>query len=176
LGRRRGLGLGSTSHVNFHRIPSRDRTPWNVGETSGDDRVVPLFRRLVQLREALVPYLSAEADKAIRTSRPLMRGLFFDSEDERQWRFPYQFLLGDDLLVAPVVEPGVEEQEVFLPDGAWIHAWDGTRCPGGSILKVDAPVGQIPVFATARRADRILPLFRGSDPSSVAHAAPVEVT
>jgi alpha-glucosidase (family GH31 glycosyl hydrolase) len=160
-------------HSEFN---SADRTPWNVAEQTGDARVLPAFRRLVQLRERLVPYLAAESAKSVRTSKPLLRGLFFESEDERQWSFPYEFLLGDDLLVAPVVDDGVGELEVFLPDGNWVHAWDGARVGGGAIVTVAAPLGGIPVFVAATVAERLGPSFRGLDESFEARHALVEVT
>ena len=138
--------------------------------------MLPAFRRLVQLRERLVPYLAAESAKSVRTSKPLLRGLFFESEDERQWSFPYEFLLGDDLLVAPVVDDGVGELEVFLPDGNWVHAWDGARVGGGAIVTVAAPLGGIPVFVAATAAERLGPSFRGLDESFEARHALVEVT
>ncbi len=147
------------AEFNFHRLPSRDRTPWNVGEQTGDRRVVPLFRRLAVLRERLVPYLSSEGEKSVRTSKPLMRGLFFETEDERQWEFPYQFTLGDSLLVAPVVEPDVDEHAVFLPDGDWVDAWTGTETSGGAVLVAPAPLGSIPVYVAGDRASDVLPIF-----------------
>ena len=66
------------SEFNHHQLPLRDRTPWHVAETTGDDRVVPLFRSYADLRERLVPYLAEQAARTITTDRPLMRPLFFD--------------------------------------------------------------------------------------------------
>jgi alpha-glucosidase (family GH31 glycosyl hydrolase) len=147
------------SEFNFHRSPSRDRTPWNVAEQTGDPGVVPLFRRLVQLRERLVPYLVEQGERAIATSLPLMRGLFFTSDDERLWDFPYQYLLGDDILVAPVVEPGVRRLDVFVPAGHWLDPWSGDEVAGARVVRVDAPVGAIPVLVSARAAGRLMPAF-----------------
>jgi alpha-glucosidase (family GH31 glycosyl hydrolase) len=151
------------SEFNFHRLPSRDRTPWNVAEQSGDALVVPCFRRLVHLRERLVPYLVEQGEASIRTSKPLMRGLFFGSDDERLWQFPYQYLLGDDILVAPVTETAITAQEVFLPAGDWLDAWTGDRHGGGRVVTAEAPVGRIPIYLGARRADALQLLFAGLD-------------
>ncbi len=67
------------SEFNHHRTPSRDRTPWNIAERTGDERVLPVSRRFVQLRERLVPYLAEETRHAIAAGEPLMRPLFFDA-------------------------------------------------------------------------------------------------
>jgi alpha-glucosidase (family GH31 glycosyl hydrolase) len=140
------------SEFNFHRSPSRDRTPWNVAEQSGDQTVIPTFRRFVQQRERLVGYLVDEAREAIRARRPLMRALFFDSDDERIWRFPYEYLLGDALLVAPVVEEGATSHEVFLPRGEWIDPETGDVQQGSRVVERACPLDHLPVLVRAEAA------------------------
>ena len=61
------------SEFNHHRRPSRDRTPWNIAERTGDERVIPLVRRFTHLRERLVPYLAHSAAIAIATLLVLTR-------------------------------------------------------------------------------------------------------
>ncbi|UUT36370.1 TIM-barrel domain-containing protein [Microbacterium elymi] len=83
------------SEFNHHRTPSRDRTPWNIAERTGDARVLPVFRAYAQLRERLVPYLTAAAAESIATDRPLMRPLFFEWPDDPEvWRADVEWLLG----------------------------------------------------------------------------------
>ena len=67
------------SEYNHHRKPSRDRTPWNVAERTGDRDVIPLFRRFVRLRERLVPYLAEQGRRSLEhgkaaDARALLRG------------------------------------------------------------------------------------------------------
>lgn len=148
------------AEYNRHRRPSRDRTPWNIAERTGDPRVLPVFRRFAQLRERLLPYLEAEARLSVERRLPLMRALFFDwPDDPAVWEHPYEYLLGDELLVAPVVEPGRAEWETYLPDGEWIGAWHGERVAGPRRLTVPAPLDEIPVFIRASAADRLRPVF-----------------
>ncbi|MFI6813489.1 TIM-barrel domain-containing protein [Nonomuraea sp. NPDC050328] len=138
------------SEFNHHRTPRRDRTPWNIAEQTGDERVLPLFRAFAKLRERLVPYLAAEAAKAVRGGAPLMRGLFFDHpRDERIWAYPLQYKLGDALLVVPVTEPGADRVEAYLPEGEWIDVWTGQARPGGQVLTLDAPLDRPPVLCLA---------------------------
>jgi alpha-glucosidase (family GH31 glycosyl hydrolase) len=149
------------SEFNHHRLPSRDRTPWNVAERTGDDRLVGAFRGFVELRKRLVSYLAAEGRIAVAERRPLMRALFFDwPDDERTWEFPYQYMLGDALLVAPVCEEGATTWPVYLPHGAWVDPWSGEHLSGGTVVDCAAPLDRIPLFITAARAEELSPLVR----------------
>lgn len=135
------------SEFNHHRSPSRDRTPWNIAERTGDERVLELARAYTHLRERLVPYLERSAAAAIATDRPLMRPLFFEFPDDPAiWSAPPEWLLGDDLLVAPVMTGGATTTPVYLPHGEWIDVWTGERVRGGRLVDVDTPLERIPVF------------------------------
>jgi alpha-glucosidase (family GH31 glycosyl hydrolase) len=151
------------SEFNFHRSPSRDRTPWNVAEQTGDATVIATFRRFVHLRERLVPYLCEQGRRSVEQAKPLLRALFFETDDVRQWEFPYQYFLGDDLLVAPVVEEGATSRSVFLPEGDWIDASEGSELVGGCVVECGSRIDQIPVFVAARHADALVPLFHNLD-------------
>ncbi|WP_223694040.1 glycoside hydrolase family 31 protein [Leifsonia poae] len=149
------------SEFNHHRTPSHDRTPWNIAERSGDETVIPIFRRFAQLREKLVPYLSAQAALTVATARPLMRPLYFDHPDDPAvWSTQPQWMLGDDILVAPVLEPGAATWPVYLPAGEWVDAWTGGRHEGGATLTVETPLDRIPVFLRPAAAESLLGLFR----------------
>lgn len=150
------------SEYNHHRLPLRDRTPWNVAEQTGDPEVLEVFRRYARLRTRLVPYLAEQASVAIATGRPLLRGLFVDHpHDPEIWAHPRQFQLGDDVLVAPVTEPGAREWSVYLPAGRWVDAWDGTAHEGGRTVLRDVPRDVVPVYVRAAAADRLLPVIAG---------------
>jgi alpha-glucosidase (family GH31 glycosyl hydrolase) len=148
-------------HSEHHqRVPSRDRTPWNVAEQTGDRRVLDVYRSFAQLRMRLQPYLRAQARTAVSTGKPLMRALFFEVDgDERIWDFPHEYFLGDDLLVAPVVEPGVEECTAYLPRGRWVDPWTGDELVGPAVVTRPAPIDRIPVYVAARSAAALVALF-----------------
>jgi alpha-glucosidase (family GH31 glycosyl hydrolase) len=151
------------SEFNHHRTPSRDRTPWNIAERSGDDSVVDTFRRFITIRERLVPYLVAEATHTVATGSPLMRPLYFDSADARVWEYPLQWMLGRDLLVAPVLAPqggeGAPSWEVFLPEGRWVDAFTGETLEGGAVITRAVPIDEIPVYVRAGAWDRLREVF-----------------
>ncbi len=138
------------SEFNHHRAPLRDRTPWNIAERSGDDSVIPVFRRFVEIRERLLPYLVAHARESIDTSAPLMRPLYFDfPADERVWEHPLQWMLGSEILVAPVLEPGRTSWPVYLPEGEWIDAFTGEARAGGQLVERPTPLDELPVYVRA---------------------------
>jgi alpha-glucosidase (family GH31 glycosyl hydrolase) len=148
------------SEFNRHRTPSRDRTPWNIAERTGDARVLPIYRRFAELRERLVPYLAAQAGRCAATGKPLMRAPFFEATgDDRVWEFPYQWYLGDDLLVAPVTESGAARSSVYLPRGEWVDVWRGDALTGPAVVERAAPLEEIPVFVRGEWAAELAPLF-----------------
>jgi alpha-glucosidase (family GH31 glycosyl hydrolase) len=124
---------------------SRDRTPWNIQAQTGDERVMPVFRALAAEREKLLPYILAEAGHSASSGEPMMRPL-------KLWHAEagdYQYFFGRDLLVCPVVEPGVSSASCWLPPGAWTDYWTGEPVAGGRVVQTDAPLGRIPVFRRA---------------------------
>ena len=113
----------------------------------GDD-VYEIFSEQLRLRELLRPYLMAQMANASATGVPPMRPLFLDfPDDTTSWEVDDQFLLGPDVLVAPVTAEGVRDRAVYLPAGsAWTSAWTGKRAEGGTWLQCPAPLERIPVF------------------------------
>ncbi|MEU0388955.1 glycoside hydrolase family 31 protein [Streptomyces chartreusis] len=116
---------------------------WSYGE-----QAYGILRDHLLLRERLRPYLMRLSEEAHDTGAPPMRPLFFDfPEDERAWEVDDQFLLGPDVLVAPVYEEGARARRVYLPSGArWLDLVTGHGVEGGTTLEVDAPLERVPVF------------------------------
>lgn len=102
----------------------------------------------LRLRERLRPYLMAQMRVAHEQGVPPMRPLFVDfPADAGAWDADDQFLLGPDLLVAPVLEAGATGRPVYLPEGAlWTDAVTGDRHPGGTSVEAAAPAERIPLF------------------------------
>jgi 1,3-alpha-isomaltosidase len=137
------------SEFNHHRLPSRDRTPWNIADRWHDPQVLTTFRRFARLREALVPYLTEQAHAGIARGLPLMRPLCLSHpRDAQAWAYPFQYMLGDHLLVAPVTAPGATTSTVHLPAGEWVDVWTGRTVGGAAQVEAAAPVDRIPVWCT----------------------------
>jgi alpha-D-xyloside xylohydrolase len=107
-----------------------------------------ILRRWLRVREHLRPYIMAAMRVAHTDGLPPMRPLFLGfPADEPCWEIADEFLLGDDLLVAPVVTEGARQRQVYLPAGAgWRDAWNGQSHAGGQWLTAAAPLETIPVF------------------------------
>ena len=115
-----------------------------------NDRLIAAAARLTGVHDALLPYMKHCVKQNAESGLPVMRPLFFEAPEEpRAYSHRlYSYLLGDDMLVAPVVEPGAQERTLWLPEGDWVHLWSGEHYAGGEI-GVAAPMGKPPVFYKA---------------------------
>ncbi|MEV5342984.1 glycoside hydrolase family 31 protein [Streptomyces sp. NPDC052676] len=131
------------------------REPWEFGpEVLEHARVALLERR------RLLPYFVTLAHLARRTGAPYVRPLWWGAPEDRALRdCEDAFLLGDCLLVAPVLDPGTERRAVRLPRGRWYDTATERAYEGPARVLVDAPLSRIPVFA---RAGAVIPV-RGDD-------------
>jgi alpha-glucosidase len=140
----RWLQLGAFTTMLRDQYGDRRGQPtdiWTDAETLG------LWRRYARIHQALGPYLTAAAAQAQATGLPLVRHLVIAfPDDPRAWAEQQQYMLGDDLLVAPVVQAGARQRVVYLPRGDWTHWWTGRVYSGPTEVTVPAPQDQIPVF------------------------------
>ena len=128
------------------RTHEGNRPDSNVQLYSSEE-IIEKAARLSKLHTALLPYMKECVRLNSETGVPVMRPLFLDDPaDARAWaRENYSYLLGEELLVAPVVEPGAAARTLYLPAGSWVHLWSGERFAGGDAT-VPAPMGFPPVF------------------------------
>ncbi|MEV6835897.1 glycoside hydrolase family 31 protein [Streptomyces sp. NPDC051133] len=131
------------------------REPWEFGpEVLEHARVALLERR------RLLPYFVTLAHLARRTGAPYVRPLWWRAPEDRALRdCEDAFLLGDGLLVAPVLDPGADRRAVQLPRGRWYDTATEEVYEGPARVLVDAPLSRTPVFA---RAGAVIPV-RGDD-------------
>jgi alpha-glucosidase len=131
------------------------REPWEFG-----GEVLEHARVALVERRRLLPYFMTLAHLARRTGAPYVRPLWWVAPEERALRdCEDAFLLGDSLLVAPVLDAGAERRAVRLPRGRWYDTATGRAYEGPGQVLVDAPLSRIPVFA---RAGAVIPV-RGAD-------------
>ncbi|PFH49978.1 glycoside hydrolase family 31 protein [Amanita thiersii Skay4041] len=122
-----------SSHTRLHGSGSY-RVPWLIDPSGEADQVLKHF---TQLKLALMPYLYATAIKTHETGVPIMRPMFVEfPEDPVTWTLDTQYMLGPDLLVAPVFsgeedEPGggaaaaAQQVQYYVPRGRWYGLLDG---------------------------------------------------
>jgi alpha-D-xyloside xylohydrolase len=116
---------------------------------AGVCRSIPgLIREQLELRERLRPYIMDQMAVASATGLPPMRALFLEFPDEEPaWEIGDEYMLGPDVLVAPVCKRGAREREVYLPQGAaWVDAWTGRPVQGNGWVTAMAPLARIPVY------------------------------
>ncbi|WP_020659990.1 glycoside hydrolase family 31 protein [Amycolatopsis benzoatilytica] len=127
---------------------------WSFG-----DEALELIEKSLRLRETLRPYLMEQMRVAHELGVPPMRPLFVDfPDDPAAWTADDQFLLGPDLLVAPVLRAGETARAVYLPTGAsWTDAVTGETFAGGTTVEAPAPLDRIPVFVREGAANPFRP-------------------
>ena len=133
-------------------ISSPDHEPWAFGE-----EVEAINRQYLELRYRLLPYLYTAVWQAAQTGVPIMRAMSFAyPDDTATYSLDDQFMCGDNLLVAPVLEEGAQEREVYLPAGTWIDWWTGEAHTGPVTLTVKTPLDRLPLFV---QGGAIIPLW-----------------
>ncbi|HSM61541.1 MAG TPA: TIM-barrel domain-containing protein, partial [Longimicrobiales bacterium] len=121
------------------------------------------MREAVLLRTRLLPYLYGAAREAYETGVAVVRPLYYAWPDlEEAYAFPDQYLLGPDLLVAPVTAPadpatGLARKVIWIPPGSWIEWGSGEVLPGGRTLVRRYTLDEIPLFV---RAGSVIPCTR----------------
>ncbi|MFD9395392.1 TIM-barrel domain-containing protein [Streptomyces sp. NPDC060000] len=131
------------------------REPWEFGPEVLEHARVALVER-----RRLLPYFVTLAHLARRTGAPYVRPVWWGAPGNRALRDCEDvFLLGDCLLVAPVLDPGLDRRAVQLPRGRWYDTATGRAYQGPGQVLVDAPLSRIPVLA---RAGAVIPV-RGDD-------------
>ncbi|MEU7333046.1 glycoside hydrolase family 31 protein [Streptomyces parvus] len=136
-------------------IDAGRREPWEFGP-----EVLEHARAALVERERLHPYFVSLSQVARLTGAPYVRPVWWGAPGDRALReCEDAFLLGDALLVAPVLEPGVRRRAVRLPRGRWYDTVTGRAYEGPGQVLVDAPLSGVPVLA---RAGAVIPV-RGAD-------------
>ncbi|MCZ7540477.1 MAG: glycoside hydrolase family 31 protein [Anaerolineae bacterium] len=130
--------------------------PWSYGE-----RVEAVARQALEWRYGLLPTLYSVAAECAHNGLPLVRPLLLaDPADPRLHGIDDAYLVGDALLVAPVLEPGAVERPVVLPRGTWYALDSGQPVEGGSTVTADAPLERLPVYVRAGKVLALWPLMQ----------------
>ncbi|MFI9123940.1 glycoside hydrolase family 31 protein [Streptomyces bikiniensis] len=133
--------------------------PWGFGP-----EIVEYARVALAERERLRPYFTTLARLARMTGAPYARPVWWGTPEDRALRdCEDAFLLGDALLVAPVLTHGADRRAVRLPRGRWYDTATGRAYEGPGQVLLDAPLSRVPVLA---RAGAVLPV-RGEEGGTV---------
>ena len=137
------LGGGGDTHA-----------PWTY-----DEETSAIYKDLATLHTRLVPYLEQLLVAAETLGTPTVRPvpLAYPSDAAARAHADDEYLLGPELLVAPVVTGGATQRSVHVPPGRWVSWWDGTMVDGPKDVDVQAPYGKPPLYA---RAGAVVPLWQ----------------
>jgi alpha-glucosidase (family GH31 glycosyl hydrolase) len=138
------LNIRWTQAAAFMPIMQFSYGPWQFSQPAQK-----IIRRFALMHGKLWhSHLKALAERAVATGKPIWSPLFYVfPEDDTTYLTRDEFMVGDSLLVAPVVEPGVRQRDVYLPAGRWRDFWSEKVVEGGRTLRdYPAPLETIPVF------------------------------
>ena len=131
-----------SAHLRLHGIGARE--PWSYGPEAEK-----LAREALDLRERLRPYLQTVVAQASATGLPVQRPMVLACpQDRAAWGFEDQFFFGDDILVAPCLNPQ-GRVSVYLPQGRWSWLDSGEVIPGGQVHDLVLPLARIAAFRRA---------------------------
>lgn len=126
--------------MQFHGQTPRE--PWVFG-----DDATRQFRALANLRMNLRPTLVALGNEAAKTGMPIMRPMILEFPDDARFvDEDSQYMLGPDLLIAPVLEEGAKGRTVKFPKGTWRNLLGGETFQGPGEADVTIPLDGVPAF------------------------------
>ncbi|MCM1118631.1 MAG: glycoside hydrolase family 31 protein [bacterium] len=139
------VGCFSPLFRNHSAMGSRRQEPWQFGQ-----EVLDIYRKYVKLRYHWIPYFYDLFRETEQTGAPVMRPLVYHyAQEEAARTCNDEFLLGDRILVAPVVCQGVTKRMVYLPQGVWYDYWTDERLTGPVWIVRDAPLDVCPIYIKA---------------------------
>lgn len=122
-----------------------DQEPWSFGEEN-----TVLARKAIEFRYQLLPYIYTTFYQHTRSGAPMIRSLFlYSQEDPRALEREEEFLFGEHLLVAPVLQPDLGKLDVYLPKGRWYAYQSGKLYEGQQTASFETQADRIPAFVKA---------------------------
>ena len=119
--------------------------PANNVQFDNDEELLAHLAKCTGIHVSLKTYLKDCVAEAVQKGIPVMRPLFYHYDEEKLYQEKGEYLLGRDILVAPVLQEGVSKRTCLLPADGWVHLFTGEEYSGGTVT-VQAPIGQPPVF------------------------------
>ncbi|MCL4334921.1 MAG: glycoside hydrolase family 31 protein [Candidatus Thermoplasmatota archaeon] len=135
----RWVELGSLfSHIKIHgSLPE----PWHYGRNA-----IAVFKKYMELRYSLLPYIWDEAKYSFDNGVPLVRSLLLEfPEDPSVTDIGDQFMLGKDIMVAPIFDESGYRQ-IYIPKGKWVDFWSREKIDGGEWIEDRFPLDILPIY------------------------------
>ena len=131
---------------------TKRQEPWQFGK-----EVIDINRKYIELRYRFLPYIYDLFYEGEKTGLPVMRPLVLHYPNDPEVRnLNSEFLVGEQLLVAPVLEQGATKRMIYLPEGTWYDFWTGEKVEGKQYILRDAPIDVCPMYV---KAGSIIPTY-----------------
>jgi len=128
-----------------------EQEPWSFG-----DDALKIVKKYIEFRYSLLPYIYTAFYQYVNEFTPILKPIsIFDQHDSDTLYRVDEFLMGDHILVCPVLEPNAKSRYVYLPKGRWYHYWTNKVSEGGKEILADAGLDEIPLYI---REGTVLPL------------------
>ena len=138
------------NHTTLH---TRPQEPYAF-----DRETAAIYKKMLQIRYAFLPYLYDLLEKAHRTGEPVQRPLFLEfPEDEQVKERNDQVMLGSSVMLCPILHQGQRSRVVYFPQGQWVDYFTGTVYEGGREYLIPMPLDAVGLFL---KAGAILPMYR----------------
>ncbi|MFW5993500.1 MAG: TIM-barrel domain-containing protein [Halanaerobiaceae bacterium] len=130
---------------NHTTIGSKEQEPWSYGEP-----YTSIIREYVELRYYFLPQIYKLFYEQSQSGLPVWRPLFFHyQDDEKTYNLSDQVLVGENIMLAPVMRPDRTERRVYLPEGSWYDFWTGEIYEGRNSYLYQAELDRLPLFIKA---------------------------
>ncbi|MEK4175036.1 glycoside hydrolase family 31 protein [Aeribacillus sp. FSL K6-8210] len=127
---------------NHCAIGFRRQEPWAFGE-----KYERIIKKYIRLRYQWLPHLYTLFAEAHETGAPVMRPLFFEyPDDENTYNLYDEFLVGANVLIAPIMTPSTTRRVAYFPKGNWVDYWTGEVLEGGQYHLISADLETLPIF------------------------------
>ncbi len=112
-----------------------------------NDETTDYYTIYSKIHFSLATYFKPYIELASKTGIPVIRALFLNYPDDKEtYKIKYQFMVGDGLLVAPVIKEKAKKIRLYLPEGKWMHVFSKKIYEGKRYIEIDAPIGMPAVF------------------------------
>ena len=118
------------------------------------DAVLRHQAKMARVHRLLKPYLLAAVRENAQTGMSVIRPLFFHYDESGAYTESTEYLLGRDILVAPILKKGAVKRQVYLPRDEWIELTTGRELSGGTVA-AEAPLGRTPVYYRKEAAEQV---------------------
>lgn len=130
---------------NHSAMDTVRQEPWAFGQPYED-----IIKKYIELRYQWLPHFYNLFVETTKTGLSVMRPLFMEyPEDSNTFNLSDQFMIGDNVIIAPILKPDTYHRVVYLPVGSWYDYWTDKLYVGGTHVLVEAPIDTLPIFVRA---------------------------